>query len=143
MTLSRSSHKGFTLTEVVIAFLVLTLVWLCVLGVAVANRKITSYTKHKLAAIYLAQQKIEELRKVGYPPTAVPSPGELVYLDDMATASSADDIIGHRIVTVQALDSYRTRVQVEVNWSESSMGSGSNTRKEYCATVISNEPSVN
>ena len=142
MILSRSHHRGFTLTEVLVSFFTLTTVWLCVLGAAVSNRKVTSYSKHKISAIYLAQQKIEELRKVGYPPTAVPAPGELVYLDDMATTDAADDIIGHRIVTVTALDAYRTRVQIEVNWNEPSLGT-IGTRSEYCATVISNEPVVN
>ena len=142
MIFSRSHRKGFTFTEVLVSFFALTTVWLCVLGAAVANRKITSYSKHKISAIYLAQQKIEELRKVGCPPADVPSPGESVYLDDMATVGASDDLIGHRIVSTSRLDGYRTLVQVEVNWNEPSLGT-SMTRREYCATVISNEPSVN
>ncbi len=138
-----SSGKGFTLTEILASFSIMLTVWVCVFGVSVANRKIISYSKHKIQAIYLAQQKIEQLRVSPFPPASITAPGEVIILDDMGTTSTADDLMGHRLVTVTVLDAYCRRVQIEVNWSELSMGGVGIARREYCTTTIANEPTMN
>jgi len=137
------SKKGFTLTELMVSVLILTMVITAFLGSLNAYRFITSYSRHKIQAIYWAQRIMEEQRRITWS-SLVSSP----YVLNGAPYPVPLDIPNGRyslvppVITVTGLDPHRKRVQVEVDWTEWTP-IGTRTMKEFCTTDIANEPQLN
>ncbi len=138
----RLNGKGFTLVEVMTAVLLLGLVWVAVPGSIVAYNYISSYSKHKAQAIYVAQRIIEEERRKLFVNMGG-SFWEAVTLDDKNTfGTTADDYMGGADVTETPLDAYRMRVQVRVEWFERTP-IGVVIKYEYCTADISSDTQIN
>jgi hypothetical protein len=134
------SRNGFTLTEAVVSVLILVIIWISAVNALIAGKHSSSYSRHKVQAIYAAQRKIEDLRKATYPPTASTT---TIRIDTKATPdNTADDFTGTQIVTVGQDLGYYRQVNVEIRWNESFFGRTKQMR-EYCSTYIANEPQVN
>ena len=136
------ARHGFTLIEVVVALLVLVLVWIAGVNAMVMSRHLASRAKHKVQALYAAQRILEEERRRAFSDLASKLTA-VISLDTKGTFSSTDDDFpANRVITVTALDAYRKRVQVEVNWTENIDGA-QKTVREFCATDIAKEPQLN
>ena len=141
MKISLTSKKAFSLTEVVVAIFLLTLVWLSAINIIVISRGSGSLAKHKTQAVYLIQQKIEDLRK--QPFSSISNSTATVSVDTHGTPdSSADDLLGTRYVTVTTPNTYYKKVLVEIRWNESFFGRSKQV-KEYGGTYIANDSQAN
>lgn len=135
-----TSRKSFTLTEVVVGLLTLVIIWLGAIDAFIVGKYSASYSRHKIQAMYAAQRKIEDLRKVTYPPSGSTT---AIRIDTKGTPdNAADDFTGTQIVTVGPDLGYYRQVIVEIRWNEIFFGRVKQMR-EYCATYIANEPQVN
>ena len=153
MALTRSSRKGFTLTEVVISLLILMIVWLSAVGSVIVSKYAASRAKHKVQAIYLAQSALEQMRRQSFQSPdfenyAATITGPVI-IDTMGDFFNPPNIfMGNQAVKVTPVPDiipggpYRKRVQVTVSWTERSLG-GSIPMTEYCTTDIANEPQLN
>lgn len=132
---------GFTLTEIVVAIFLLTIIWLAAVNVIVISRASGSLAKHNEQAIYAIQQKIEALRKLPF--ADIGGGTTTISLDTRGTPdSTADDLTATQIVTVTTPDSYYKKVLIELDWKESLFGKA-RTVKEYGGTYIANDPQAN
>lgn len=143
MKIELRSRDGFTLTEVVISVLILVIIWLSAVDALIVGKYSASYAKHKVQAMYAAQQKIEELRKQPYPPS---SSNSTVRIDTKGTPDNiSDDFTGTQVVTISDVGGsggYYKQVLVEIRWNEVLFGRN-RTMREYCGTYIANEPQIN
>jgi type IV pilus assembly protein PilV len=66
------NDKGFALLEILVAALLLTVGFLGMVGLSTSVMRANSYSRRVTTATILAQEKIEEIRGLGYPglPTA-------------------------------------------------------------------------
>jgi len=135
-------ENGFTLIEIMISSFIFVLVWMAIATSFIAVRSLGSYSKHKVQAIYVAQRILEEQRRQPFA-NLVSQASAPVTIDTMATFSTtADDFMGNRIITVTNIDTYRKRIQVEVNWTEF-ISRVAIVMREYCTTDIADEPQLN
>ena len=70
--MSRKSHLGFSLIEVIVA-LALTIVTIVIFGAAVSSTPLTKTAKYQNIAYHVAEKKLEELRNTDFnslPPSA-------------------------------------------------------------------------
>ncbi|MFA6321456.1 MAG: hypothetical protein WCY36_06340 [Candidatus Omnitrophota bacterium] len=141
----KRSEGAFTLTEVIVGICLLTIVWLAAVNVIIISRASGSLAKHKSQAVYLIQQKIENLRKLPYSSIASSNTTGLS-IDTRGTPTvSADDLTGNMVVTVTTSSSsyaYCKKVVVELNWKESFFGK-QKTVKEFGGTYIANDSQAN
>jgi len=144
--LNKRSDRAFTLTEVIVGICLLTIVWLAAVNVIVVSRGSGSLARHKSQAVYLIQQKIENLRKSAYSAlVAGTSTTTIVTLDTRGTpSSSTGDLTGNMIVTIPSSQpvSYCRKVLVEVNWKESFFGK-QKTVREFGGMYIANDSQAN
>lgn len=150
-------RDGFTLTEVVMGILLLTIVWLSAVSVMVASRAGGSLAKHKEQAINIMQEAIEAMRKTpfdsmsGYTMALRPEGSGTrpdpngTSLDTKGTLYNfADDPALGAVLTVTVgsdLGHYR-KVDVRLTWNESFYGKRKTVR-EYCGTYISDDSQAN
>ena len=66
----QSGNKGFTLIEVLIVIVILSIGLLGMASLTVGVIKGNSHSKHSTTATVLAQEKIEDIKKLGYSGTA-------------------------------------------------------------------------
>ena len=133
--------RGFTLTEVLVAVFLMAIVWLAAVNIIVVSRASGALARHKVQAMYVIQQTIENLRK--YPFSTISGGTTSVSIDTKGTPdSSADDLMGTRIVTVTTPNTYYKKVLIELDWKESLFGK-SKTFKEYGGTYIANDAQAN
>lgn len=138
-----TTRYGFTLTEVIVSILVLVIIWVAAVDALIVGKYSASYAKHKVQAMYVVQQTIEQLRKLPYPP---PNSNSVVHIDTRGTPDNpGDDFTGTQIVTVSDVTGsggYYKQVLVEIRWNEILFGRN-RTMREYCGTYIANEPQIN
>jgi len=144
MKMGSGSRRGFTLTEASISILILVILWLAAVNAMIVGKYTASYARHKMQAIYLAQQAIENLRKTPY--SLMVSNGPIaVSIDSKGTPdNAADNFNGTQTITVypEVVGTYYKRVAVKISWNEIFFGRAKQI-SEYCATHIANEPQVN
>ena len=134
--------KAFTLIETLVSLFLFVLVWMASATSLTVNMSLSSYSKHKVQAIYVAQRILEEERRQPFA-NLVSLPSASVSIDTMATFdTTADDFMGNRIITVTDIDTFRKRVLVEINWTERISGV-TRVMREYYATDIANETQLN
>ena len=134
---------AFTLTEVVVAIFLLTIVWLAAVNIIIISRASGALERHKVQAGYILQQTIENLRKQPY--STLTSYSSTVTIDTKGTPdTSAGDITGLQNVTVSpTTDPYYRKVLVKITWSETFFGKLKSNITEYCGTFIANDSQVN
>lgn len=143
--LSMRSHKGFTLTEVVVSLSILLIIWLAAGSALIVSKYSASYARHKVQAIYSAQLAIENLRKnVVF--ASMQNSNLPVRIDTRGTPdNAADDFNGRQVISVSDVagsGGYYKQVLVDMQWNELFFGRNK-TMHEYCGTYIANEPQVN
>ncbi|MBF0490681.1 MAG: type II secretion system protein [Candidatus Omnitrophica bacterium] len=140
--MKQSSTQGSTLVEVLVAIAIID-IFLTASSVSILNSQfLASYAKHKIQARYVAQQILEQQRRLTYV-NIVSVASAAVTLDSKGTYNTtSDDFLGNAIVSVTTIDTYRKKVQVQVNWQEQIL-SGKVTMREYYATDIANDPIPN
>ena len=136
-------RRGFTLTEVLVAIFLMTIVWLAAVNVIVISRASGALARHKVQAAYVIQQTIENLRKQPFSTissgTTTPPPS----VDTKGTPDNdLDDLKGTQIVTVTTPNTYYKKVLVEIDWKESFCAK-SKTFKEYGGTYIAHDSQAN
>lgn len=137
-----SRQAGFTLIEVLASLSIFLLLSLGTVVSIMTNMYLSSIVKHKMQAMYWAQRFIEEERRISFS-TLAALPSAVVSIDTKGTfTATGDDLTGNRIVTVTNIDTYRKRVQIEINWTEKILG-GTITMREYYSTDIANESQLN
>ena len=137
----KKSEEAFTLTEVVVAIFLLTVVWLSAVNVLVISRSSGSLANHKTQAIYYIQRTLEDLRKKTF--STISSGTTTISVDTRGTPDNTeDDLIGTQVITVTTPDTYYKKVLVEVTWAESFFGK-SKICREYGGTYIANDPQAN
>jgi Tfp pilus assembly protein PilV len=141
MNIKLCDKRAFTLTEILFSIGLLLLVWLAAVNATIIAKFSGSYAKHKIQAVYIAQQTIENLRKTPF--ASIANSTTTATIDTNGTPyTTTDDFTGTQIVTVTSPSSYYKQIIVEVRWNEILLGKNK-TMREYCATIIANEPQVN
>ena len=136
------NSKSFTLVEVLVSLALIVLLWGATVGAIFNNRFLLSYSRHKMQAAYVAQQILEQERRLVFSPNSSLS-SAVVILDTQGTYNTtADDFMGNSVVNVTNIDAYRNMVRVEINWLEK-VGSGQMTMREYYTTTFANDPELN
>lgn len=135
--------KGLTLVECLVSFVLAVIILTAVARVIISSQVLSSLARHKAQAAYVAQQILEQQRRLAFSSIAS-LPSAVVTLDTNGTYNtSADDFIGNRVITVTNIDTYQKKVQVEINWLERVLTGGQITIREFYATTIANEPQLN
>jgi uncharacterized protein (TIGR02598 family) len=145
------NKKGFSLLEVVIAMLLLTIVWLASVGVIFISKATASHAKHKVQAIYVIQQIIEDMRKQPFGSlrsyASTKYNGHTVSIDTRGTPNNtADDLMATPTVTVPSSPTdpggYYTQVLVSLTWTESLLGKSKQVTESF-GTYIANDSQAN
>jgi prepilin-type N-terminal cleavage/methylation domain-containing protein len=137
------SDSGLTLVEVLVSAAIIVILLTAAAVTIVNSQLLSSLARHKEQAAYAAQQILEQQRRVAFS-NIVSRPAAAVILDTMGTYNTTqDDFIGSAVITVTNIDTYRKKVQVEINWPERVPAGGQITAREYYATTIANEPQLN
>jgi len=129
--------------------LILAVVIIATAAALTTNISITSYSKHRVQAMYIAKQTIEEMRKHSFGDLAnyALNPNHCtgqVCIDVLDYNNGTCGLWGNRVVTVTniPIDPYRKTVQVKVSWAENIAGV-SRSMQEYCTTDIANATTLN
>ncbi|MEI7998142.1 MAG: prepilin-type N-terminal cleavage/methylation domain-containing protein [Candidatus Omnitrophota bacterium] len=134
--------KASTLVEVLISIAIVLIFLVAAVNTIFNAQFLTSYSKHRLQAMYVAQRIIEQERRLTFG-NIVSQASTAWTLDTNGTYNTtADDFLGNAIITVISWDAYRKQVQVQVNWQERILA-GKVTMREYYATIIANDPLSN
>jgi type IV pilus assembly protein PilV len=115
--LSRSMKpKGFSLIEVLVALVILSVALLALAGLMVTTTRVNSFGGHLTEAVTFAQQRLEELRVASYNTVVSSSvnPGDPVIQPGL---SSGINYTMNWVVTPNADDSLR-RVTMRVTWND-------------------------
>ena len=144
--------NGFTLIEAVISILILAIVIVATASALITNPMITSYSKHRIQAVYLAKQTLEDMRKHNYGDLTsassyvnnLPYGTGAVCIDVTDYANGVCGLWGNRIVTVNNVtgDIHRRTAQFKVSWSEN-IGGVVRSMQEYCTTDIADTAAPN
>jgi type II secretory pathway pseudopilin PulG len=98
-----AGNRGFLLIENMVAILLVSMFLFCVLGSFVISRLAEDRAKHRMQAMNKVREYMEQEIKAGYLGgytegdyyVTVSSPAQITFtLDDMDTASTADDLTG-------------------------------------------------
>ena len=146
------SKKGFTLIEAIISILILATVIVATTAALITNLTLTSYSKHRTQAMYIAKQTLEDMRKHSYsdltPASSyvnnLPYGTGVVCIDIIDYANGICGFWGNRTVTVNNVtgDTHRKIVQVQISWSEK-FGGVARPMQEYCTTDIADTAAPN
>lgn len=112
MTHSKIS-KGFSLVEVLVALVILSISLLALAGLMVQSTKNSSWGSHMTEAATLAQDRLEALRAVR-PQTDIPEGMN----NDQVTAASGIVYTRTWTVTTNAAGTLRT-ITISITWSDS------------------------
>jgi len=140
---TRNSKCGFTLVETIWSIALITILIPPAINNILNNQFLSSYSKHKMQAAYVAQQILEQERRAAFS-EIVSVPPAFVSLDTRGTYNTTvDDFMGNAIITVTDVDANQKMVQVEINWTERIFGRGQVVMREYFTTTFANEPDLN
>jgi len=138
-----SSDNGLTLIEVMVSVALIVILLTATASTIINSQLLSSLARHKVQAAYVSQQILEQQRRLAFS-NIVSLPAAAVTLDTRGTYNTTnDDFIGAAVITVTNIDSYRKKVQVEIDWPEWLLTGAQVTMKEYYATTIANEPQLN
>ena len=147
--------NGFTLIEAVVSILILAVIIVASVAALIANLTITSYSKHRLQAVFIARQTLEDMRKHNYGNLTQSS--NYSYVINGRTYGTGPVCIdvtdynngicgfwGDQTVAVNNVtgDTHRKMVQVQVSWSEN-IGGVVRAMQEYCTTDIADTAAPN
>lgn len=133
-----TSKRGSSFIEVLISIAVVLVFVAAAASTILNSQYFASYSKHKLQAMYVAQQIIEQERRLTFA-NLVSIASTPVTLDTKGTYNTtADDFLGNVVVTVGVIDASRRSVQVQVNWQEQ-VNTTKVTMREYYQTTIVND----
>ncbi len=129
-------NKGSTLVEVLVSIAVVLILLVAAASTLLSSRFMSSYSKHKIQAAYLAQQLFEIKRRALF--TNIVSVPETSYsLDTNGTYNSiTDDLTAKVTFTVTSLNNYLKKVQMKISWVERLASGVQITINEYYATSI-------
>ncbi len=125
------SRDGLTLVEVLVSIAIVFVLVGAITQSILSSQFMTSLSRHKIQAMYASQQMIEHQRQKTFVAASSLTTG-VVSLDASAGFNGVSRL------TVTNLDAYRNRVDVEIDWPESVLGSNM-TMKEYYSTNIAND----
>lgn len=135
-------EDGFSLTEVVVAIFLLTLVWLSAVSAIIMANASGSLAKHKSQATYLIQKKIEDTRKLTISSIPSGTTTTTVTIDNRGTTATSDDLQGTQSLIISKPDPYYLKALVQISWRESFFGK-SKTVVEYAGTFLAYDPQAN
>ena len=149
------SKNGFTLVEAIVSIFILATITVATAAALITNMSITSYTKHRIQAMYIAKQTLEDMRKHSYggltvsPDYSYTISGFIygtgpVCIDVTDYVNGTCGLLGNQIVAVNnvAGDIHRKKVQVQVSWPEK-FGGVERLMQEYCTTDIADTAAPN
>ena len=137
------SDNGLTLMEVMVSVAIIVLIIAGAASTIINSQVLSSLARHKVQAAYVGQQILEKQRRLVFS-NIVSLTAAAVTLDTKGTYNTTlDDFMGTAVITVTNIDSYRKKVQVEIDWPERLLTGAQVTMKEYYATTIANEPQLN
>jgi prepilin-type N-terminal cleavage/methylation domain-containing protein len=110
----RKSVAAFTLIEVMVAILIVTIVVAGGSSLFITGRNQVSLQKHYRAATQLAAQRLEELKAVSYGSIAAGDDSNSISLEDVSYTRSTHTV-------VHANPSYK-EVTVTVSWQQGHLG---------------------
>lgn len=138
---NHNSQSGLTLVEVLVSVLLIVILLTAAAATILNSQFLSSYSKHKIQAAYVAQQIMEQQRRLGRAARSSRA-SAAVTLDTRGTyASTTDDFLGNRVITVTNVDALRSLVQVEINWQER-FGRGIFTMREYLTSTFTEEDTL-
>ena len=130
--------QGSTLVEVIVSVAIVVIFLTAAASTILNSQFLASYSKHKLQAMYAAQQIIEQERRLSYA-NIISVASTPVTLDTKGTYNTtADDFLGNVIITVSSVDVYHKQVQIQINWQEQ-ITSAKATLREYYSTNIADD----
>ncbi len=131
-------NKGVSLVEILVSVGILVIFLTAAIMTILNSQFLASYSKHKLQAMYAAEQILEQERRLTYT-NLVSVASTAVTLDTKGTYNTtADDFLGNVVITVTVVDVYHKQVQIQINWQEQ-LTSGKVTMREYYSTNIAND----
>ncbi|MDD5428680.1 MAG: hypothetical protein PHI58_05540 [Candidatus Omnitrophica bacterium] len=134
---------AFTLTEVLVGIVLLTIVWLAAVNVIIVSRDAGSLARHKSQAVYLIQEKIENLRKKTFSSLANGTTTATVTLDTRGTPSTTTgDLTGTMTTVISTPNTYYKKILISISWYETLYGKRK-TVKEFGGTYIANDAQAN
>lgn len=135
-------RSGLTLLETLISAVLMVIIFSAAAPAIVSSELLSSYTRHKLQAVSVAQQLLEQERRLTF--SSISSvPAANITLDTKGTYNTtADDFFGSANITVTSIDSARKKVQVEISWPQRLLTGNYVTMKEYFATTIGDDPQI-
>ena len=133
--ISFRSKQGLTLVELLISVGVMLLVVIAAAQVLLSSQFLASYQRHKVQAMYAAQQLLEQKRQTAFSATSSTST-QAVVLD------AGTNFSGSAVTTVTNIDANRNQVSVAVSWVEKIFGRDI-TMREYFATNLTIDPLLN
>jgi Tfp pilus assembly protein PilV len=135
------SKKGFTLVEVLVSGMLLTLVWLAAVEAIIISKIMPSVARHKIQAIYTAQRAIEDLHRKPF--SLIANNTAVVSIDTKGTPDNvSDDLLGSQTITVTSQSNHYKKVVVTVTWNER-MHLITKAMTERCGTFITDDPQTN
>ena len=138
-----SLDNGLTLIEVIVSVALIVILFAAASSTLINSQLLSSIARHKLQAEYVSQQILEQQRRLPFS-NIISLSAATVTLDTMGTYNTTiDDFNGTAVITVTNIDTYRKKVQVEIDWPERLLTGAQVTMKEYYATTIANEPQLN
>lgn len=136
------SQRGFSFAEALLCLALIPPVVGFSFQIFINQKALASYARHKSQAMFIAQQIIEEQRRLAFS-TIASKTSAVVTLDTKGSfGSTTDDFTGNRIITVTSIDANKKLLKVEINWIQV-MNAQRQTIREYYATIIANEPQLN
>jgi len=140
------NQEGFSLTEVVFSLVIFLMIWLPTVSGIVASVYLSSYMKHKVQAMYWAQENMEEQRRS---PTKG-SRTSTVPLDTQGTIADGTFDVGKNkyfkatgTITIENLDAHQQRVRGKIEWDEKILGGKITVREYYTTDILRDEPDFN
>lgn len=136
------SNRASSFVEVLVSMAIVVILVTAAAMTILNSQFLASYSKHKIQAMYAAQQIIEQQRRLNFS-NIVSQSSAPVTLDSRGTYNtSADDFLGNAVITVVSIDANRKQVQVQINWQEQ-LTTAKVTMREYYSTIIANDPLTN
>ena len=134
---SFNNNNGLTLVEVIVSMGIVLLMSVAATQTLLNSQFLTSYSRHKMQAMYTAQWLLEQKRKQPFVAVnSVTNPPATVILD------YSNNFTGTAVTTVTNLDANRNQVKVEIDWQEQVL-SAKITMKEVYETNIGNDAVLN
>ena len=134
-------RSGATLTEVVIAVLIMGISTSAILGAFIVGKYAVERAKHRTVAVNHIAGELEEIMETAYVSVTPGTTNQSVTIDDRGTVDASDDLTGMRTVTVteMAAGTYGyKKVLATMLWADVGWGTKSSL-DESAITYITQE----